>query len=182
MASYYVTVGEEEYQVRITEAGLFLNDEPVQCDLVSLNGNGLHQLSRDNQSVEVYLSKHARHAYEVLIGGRRVIAHVATPRSRAQRTASNAHAGDVTALMPGLIVDVLVQEGDIVQEGDVLVVQEAMKMQMDLRAPCDGRVKAVAVDLGAQVEKDALLLRVTAAKRITPAPDEKPQTESLEKA
>ncbi len=178
MAEYYVTVGGAEYQVRITEAGLFLNEEPVQCDLVSLNGNGLHQLSRDNQSLEVYLSSHSRDAYEVLIGGRRVIAHVATPRSRAQRTASNAHAGNITALMPGLIVDVLVQEGDIVQEGDVLVVQEAMKMQMDLRAPCEGRVETLTVEVGTQVEKDALLVRVTAENVPVSTPDEQPEAKS----
>lgn len=181
MAEYYVTIGEQEYQVTITGAGLFLNNEPVQCDLVSLNGNGLHQLSRDNQSVEVYLSNHAQHAYEVLIGGRRVIAHVATARSRAQRTTSDAHAGDVNALMPGLIVDVRVQEGDRVQKGDVLAVQEAMKMQMDLHAPCDGRVETVAIEVGAQVEKDALLVCVAAEDVTASVPNEQQKAKSAEK-
>lgn len=179
MAEYYVTIGEQEYQVTITEAGLFLNDEPVQCDLVSLNGNGLHQLSRGNQSLEVYLSTHSQHAYEVLIGGRRVIAHVATANRRAGRATSDAHAGDVNALMPGLIVDVLVEEGDLVRKGDVLVVQEAMKMQMDLRAPCDGCVEALAVEVGAQVEKDALLVRVAPEDVPAPMPDEQLEAKSM---
>lgn len=179
MAEYYVTIGEQKYQVTITEAGLFLNDEPVQCDLVSLNGNGLHQLSRGNQSLEVYMSTHSQHAYEVLIGGRRVIAHVATANRRAGRATSDAHVGDVNALMPGLIVDVLTEEGDLVRKGDVLVVQEAMKMQMDLRAPCDGRVETLTVEVGTQVEKDALLVRVTTDNVPVSAPDEQPEAETV---
>jgi len=161
MANYYVTIGKQEYQVKITEAGLFLNDERVHCDLVLLNGNGLHQLSRGNQRLEVYLSTQSQHIYEVLIGGRRVMAHVETARHRARRSRSDTQAGDITALMPGLIVDIGVQTGDIVREGDVLVVQEAMKMQMELRAPFEGRVEKVTVQPGAQVEKNALLVRVT---------------------
>ncbi|MGC9400140.1 MAG: acetyl-CoA carboxylase biotin carboxyl carrier protein subunit [Anaerolineae bacterium] len=160
MTSYYVTIGEQEYKVNVTEAGLFLNDEPVQCDLVSLNDNGLHQLSRGQQRLEVHLSAQSRHTYEVLIGGRRVIAHVTPGNHHARRTLQAAQAGAVTTPMPGLVVDVLVQEGNVVQKGDVLVVQEAMKMQMELRAPCDGRVARVAVEIGAQVEKDALLIQV----------------------
>ena len=159
MSTYAVTIGEQEYQVKITAAGLFLDGEPVACDLVSLNGNGLHQFSRDNQSVEVYLSR-ARDAYEVLIGGRRVLAQVEPAFRRALRGRSSAAVGDVAAPMPGLIVEVPARVGDIVREGDVLVVQEAMKMQMQLRAPCAGRVEKLAVEVGAQVEKGMLLARV----------------------
>jgi len=162
MAQYYVTVGKQEYKVAITEAGLFLNDEPVQGDLVSLNRTGLHQLSRERQSLEVHLSAQSRHTYEVLIGGRRVIARVAPWAGRGRRPQERAPAGAVTALMPGLIVEVRVRAGERVGKGDVLVVQEAMKMQMELRAPYDGYVERVAVEAGAQVEKGVLLALLTA--------------------
>ncbi|MFP4343825.1 MAG: hypothetical protein ACLFU8_03930, partial [Anaerolineales bacterium] len=85
MFTYYVSIGGREYDVKVDGSRVLLNDEPVQCDLVSLNGNGLHQLSRQNQSVEVYLRSEERGAYEVLIGGRRLIAQVEPDHRRADR-------------------------------------------------------------------------------------------------
>ncbi len=64
--------------------------------------------------------------------------------------------------MPGLVVDVLVQAGQAVEQGDVLLTQESMKMQMQLRAPFAGRVKAVHVAPGEQVDKGALMVEVRA--------------------
>jgi len=62
--------------------------------------------------------------------------------------------------MPGLVVDVLVKVGQIVKEGQALLVQESMKMQMQLRAPCAGRVMDVSIKVGDQVGKGAPLVRV----------------------
>ncbi len=165
MSSYAVSIGEREYTVKIGPDRIFVDGEPVACELTSLNGNGLHQLSRENQRVEVYLNALPRSTYEILIGGRRVIARV-DPAHRRRRAGSGASAaGDLVAPMPGLVVDVITREGDVVEKGQLLVVQEAMKMQMQLRAPCTGTVEQLAARAGEQVEKDALLVRVTPPAR-----------------
>jgi biotin carboxyl carrier protein len=62
--------------------------------------------------------------------------------------------------MPGVITDVLVEEGAYVEEGQVVAVEEAMKMQMQLRAPFAGRVAALQIAGGDQVDKDALLVHI----------------------
>ena len=64
----------------------------------------------------------------------------------------------VNSPMPGTILRVNVKVGDTVKNGDVLMVLEAMKMENDICAPCDGTVAAVAVAQGAAVTTDALLL------------------------
>ena len=62
-------------------------------------------------------------------------------------------AGDaVTAPMPGNILKVNVNVGDAVKEGQVLVVLEAMKMENEIMAPCDGVVNQVLVTKGATVD------------------------------
>ena len=160
MSTYCVSIGERKYQVQVKADQVLLNGEPVPCDLVSLNGNGLHQLRRGNQSLEVYLTSLQRGAYEVLLGGRRVMAQVDPAYRRRTRGQAQASKGTVTAPMPGLIVDVRVQEGDSIAEGDVLVIQEAMKMQMQLKAPIAGRVERITVAIGDQVEKGATLVKV----------------------
>ena len=62
-------------------------------------------------------------------------------------------AGDVTleAPMPGTILDVAVKVGDAVKEGQLAVVLEAMKMENEIMAPCDGTVKQVLVNKSATV-------------------------------
>ena len=66
----------------------------------------------------------------------------------------------VVAAMPGKVVRVLVKPGDDVKARQGLVVVEAMKMENELRAPRDGRVRDVAVAEGQSVDAGAVLLVV----------------------
>jgi len=58
--------------------------------------------------------------------------------------AAAAGAGEsVTAPMPGTILDVKVAVGDSVTKGQVIMILEAMKMENDIVAPCDGKVTSI---------------------------------------
>ena len=50
--------------------------------------------------------------------------------------------------------------GQAVKAGDVLVVLEAMKMEIEVSAPVDGTVKAVAATVGSAVNTDDLLVTI----------------------
>ena len=64
----------------------------------------------------------------------------------------------VGAPMPGLIVNVSVDEGDSVAQGESLVSIEAMKMETVLHAEHEGTVASIKVASGSQVEAGDLLL------------------------
>jgi biotin carboxyl carrier protein len=66
----------------------------------------------------------------------------------------------ITAPMPGKVVRVLVKPGDDVKARQGLVVVEAMKMENELRAARDGRVRDVAVAEGQSVDAGTVLLVV----------------------
>lgn len=66
----------------------------------------------------------------------------------------------IAAPMPGLIVDVLVKEGDEVARGAALVVLEAMKMETRLTAPATGRVRCVHCAKGQTVERGQVLVEL----------------------
>ena len=66
----------------------------------------------------------------------------------------------IVAPMPGKVVRVLVKPGDRVTAKQGLVVVEAMKMENELRASRDGRVREVSAGEGQSVEAGAVLLVV----------------------
>jgi biotin carboxyl carrier protein len=53
--------------------------------------------------------------------------------------------------MPGSVIRINVKVGDSVRSGDPLLVLEAMKMEVEVKAPVDGTVTAVGVNVGDQV-------------------------------
>lgn len=60
--------------------------------------------------------------------------------------------------MPGKIVDVLVKVGDTVKAEQALIIMEAMKMENEIRAPRDTKIKSIRVTKGQSVESGALLI------------------------
>lgn len=62
----------------------------------------------------------------------------------------------VLAPFPGLIKNLLVANGAAVKKEQPILVLEAMKMDNDITAPCDG-VVSFQVQKGANVESDAVL-------------------------
>ncbi len=78
------------------------------------------------------------------------------PNQRAQAQAGNPE--HVAAPMPGMVVTVMVEAGRQVQAGDPLVSLEAMKMETQIRAERDGKVRAVHVATGDTIAAHDLLL------------------------
>jgi len=65
---------------------------------------------------------------------------------------------EIKAPMPGMVLDIKVNEGSTVKKGDVLIVLEAMKMENNLKSPSDGIVKKIIAKKGTAVEKNQLLI------------------------
>ena len=70
--------------------------------------------------------------------------------------AAPANGEKVLSPFPGLIKNLLVAEGATVKKDQPILVLEAMKMDNDITAPCDG-VVSFQVAKGANVESDSVL-------------------------
>lgn len=69
-----------------------------------------------------------------------------------------AKVSEVKAPMPGLVIRILVAEGDEVEKGGNLFVLEAMKMENIIKAPADVKIRSIKVKSGDKVEKNQVVM------------------------
>ncbi|HDQ00578.1 MAG TPA: biotin/lipoyl-binding protein [bacterium] len=71
-----------------------------------------------------------------------------------------ATSGMIKAPLPGLILELMVKEGDEVSMGQTIVKMEAMKMENNIQSNRQGKVTAVRVKPGDSVLEGAVLLEI----------------------
>jgi biotin carboxyl carrier protein len=130
--------------------------EEAECGrvLVSLGG----------RPIECRVTRLPDGAFRIEWRGKQVVARVADDLAERARLAHAAHTGPMPLRcpMPGLVVKVLVEEGDVVTLEQPLLVVEAMKMHNELAAPVAGKIVNLSVKPGQAVEGDQVLLEIRA--------------------
>jgi len=163
---YYVTVGEQTYEIVIDGQGQIMVDgESLSVDIQQSGRLDLYSLLIDNQSHEVVVESEneAPSKYQVLVAGAQHEVGVQNERTRRLALISHdleTHTGSITikAPIPGLVVKTPVVAGQQVERGDTLIILEAMKMENELRAPRAGTISEVRVVAGEQVNLGQVLL------------------------
>ena len=74
--------------------------------------------------------------------------------------ASDVADNNIRSQMPGKIVDIFMSEGDLVNEGEPILSLEAMKMQNEITAPCNGVIRKIHVQPGQSVMQDELMVEI----------------------
>ena len=83
----------------------------------------------------------------------------ATPATPAAKPAAGA-GKKVPSPLPGVILEISVKEGQAVKAGDKVAVIEAMKMENEISAECDGTVTAIHVAKGDSVLEGADIVTI----------------------
>ena len=83
----------------------------------------------------------------------------ATPAAAPAKGAAGAGT-PVKAPLPGVVTKVLVANGQAVKKGDTVVVLEAMKMENNITAECDGTVSGVCCAAGDSVMEGTTLVTI----------------------
>jgi biotin carboxyl carrier protein len=66
----------------------------------------------------------------------------------------------IKAPMPGLVLSILVEPGQVVVHGEPMLILEAMKMENVIKSPGDGTVKRIIVAKGKPVDKGEVLIEM----------------------
>ena len=152
--------------VNLGPRGFEIDGESISAHLEEVEGTPIYLLTVGGTLHRLAVQKGTgRGQYTIWSDSHRFEVEALDERRRAIRDMTGKGAVDagpapLVAPMPGLVVRVNVQPGDVVQAGQPLVVMEAMKMENELRSMSDGRVKAVRAQPGTPVEKGAVLIEL----------------------
>lgn len=135
-------------------------------DLLPL-GNGRYSLLKNGQSLLVQIALR-NNQYHVRLKGEHLVFEVEDERMRKVKELVAAASSGPTELnlqapIPGVIVQVPVEEGASIKKGQPLVILEAMKMENVLKATCDCVVEKVLVNAGQAVQQNQELLRLVSS-------------------
>jgi biotin carboxyl carrier protein len=162
---YISTVNDVEYLIEIIdERHISVNGRMLTVDFNSVSGQPVYSLLVDGASFEAFVYP-GEEKLEVLLMGRQFPVMVEDERDRRLRAAAGgsvSEAGEyhLKAPMPGLVVSILVKEGQAIEKGQVVLILESMKMQNELKSPRAGTVGRLRVIAGESVEQRQTLLSV----------------------
>jgi len=77
----------------------------------------------------------------------------------AKSAAAGITANDIVASLPGAVHKILVSPGDQVKKGQAVVVLEAMKMEIEVKAPKDGVIGSIEVSKGQSVANNQVVAK-----------------------
>lgn len=140
-----------------------LSGQPAP-DLVR-TGPGTYSLVHNGRSFKALVLKEDREngTVRLRIGAHTYTVKLEDEQAQLMRTlgldkAQGAVVRELKAPMPGLVLKVLVKEGEAVKKNDPVLILEAMKMENVIKAPGDAVVKKIHVQERTAVEKGQLLL------------------------
>jgi len=158
---YDVNIDGKNYRLELNQAeGRWLcrlDGRELEVDAVLARPDVL-SLRVGNLAYEIKSERVARD-WHLWVGSTRFAAEVRDPRSLRSRSRAGEDRGPrkIIASMPGKVVRLLAQAGDLIEAGAGVIVVEAMKMQNEIKSPKQGKVERILVGPGAAVNAGDVL-------------------------
>jgi biotin carboxyl carrier protein len=142
-----------------------LNGVDFSADIIKVR-DGVYHLLKDNVSYNLEIVKHVPEEKKLVVKVNNTTYTLDIKdkyddllHSLGLDSLASKKVNDIKAPMPGMVLNILVTEGQEVKKGDGLIVLEAMKMENILKSPTDGVIKKIAINKGVAVEKNQLLIQ-----------------------
>lgn len=155
----------EVFKVKVDNSSEFdiAKDDISKLDAVSTKGKYHVLQNNSSYKVEILDSDFNKKTYSVMVNSSTYDVKIADKLDQLISTMGfsighNKQINTIKAPMPGLILDVMVKEGQEVKEDDALLILEAMKMENVIVSQRGGVIKTVAVAKGEAVDRNHLLI------------------------
>lgn len=160
---YTIKVNEQhQYQLDEVDGRLSYKGEDISIDIQPINNTCFHVLY-NNKSFSAEVIEHLGKTILLRINAKEYLVEISDKYDELlhklglDKTVSN-QITDLKAPMPGLVLNILVKEGDQISKGDTLIILEAMKMENSIKSPVDGTVKNIKVTIGDKLEKNQVMI------------------------
>lgn len=158
MADYLITVNEEELEYKTSDTD--------SLDCISVNSQTLHVLENNRAfEVEILHSDFLNKTITLSVNGNKYDVKLEDEYDQQVKkmgllAVTTQKLNEVKAPMPGLIVEVMVNEGDEIVEGTPMLVLSAMKMENVIMAQGEGKIQSIEVKKNDAVEKGQLIIKM----------------------
>ncbi len=95
-----------------------------------------------------------------VIKRRHEVMNVAEVPDRTSAPGSVMTGGEILSPLPGLILKLLVKEGDKVSAGQPVAIMEAMKMENEIESPITGTVQEIVASEGDTILENAIIMKI----------------------
>ena len=161
---FIASVNQKHFEIISHKDGLGVNGHSFVWDVVEISDGYFHIIvDKKSYKAEVVKYDHATKIFHIKVNGKVYPVIVKDKfdlllEKMGMNSNATGKVNHIKAPMPGLIVEVKVQQGDVVKTGDTLLILEAMKMENIIKCPGEGTVKTIKVKKGDSVEKNQVLI------------------------
>lgn len=164
---YKVLVSGKEYKVDFEKNSSSkgkINDKDFNLDIIEINKGIFHVLMEDESfHVELLKVDYNTKTFDIKIRNNKYTLEIRDEidellHQMGMDDLNVVKINDLKAPMPGMVLNIVVEEGTKVEKGDNLLVLEAMKMENNIKSPTDGIVKKVVCQKGRAVEKNEVMI------------------------
>jgi biotin carboxyl carrier protein len=164
-----IKIGDREARVHLikregSKATIQIDDKIYDVDIVMVE-DGVYSIIHEGKSYNIEMIQgngpknyfvntyYSSHELDIID---------AQSRYQQNRNKDALHSGDkiISTPMPGKVVRIPVNEGDVVEKGATIIVISAMKMESEYKSPVDGIVKKIYVSEGETINGHQPLVEI----------------------
>ncbi|WP_148787221.1 biotin/lipoyl-containing protein [Campylobacter concisus] len=167
----------KQNKIKVTEENVFIAAACKEKGIAFLKGEAKVNVRKVDPNAKANEGRQTQSGrYSVVVNGSRYnvevsegfndsiqVKSITEVEGKSVKNAKSAVAGatenDIVASLPGAVHKILVSPGDIVKKGQAVVVLEAMKMEIEVKAPKDGVIGSIEVSKGQSVANNQVVAR-----------------------
>ena len=167
----------KQNKIKVTEENVFIAAACKEKGIAFLKGEAKVNVRKIDPKAKANDGKQAQSGrYSVVVNGSRYNVEVSEgfndsiqvksitevenkSAKSAKKSSAAATENDIVANLPGAVHKILVSAGDHVKKGQAIVVLEAMKMEIEVKAPKDGVIGSIEVEKGQSVANNQVVAK-----------------------
>ena len=167
----------KQNKIKVTEENVFIAAACKEKGIAFLKGEAKVNVRKIDPNAKANEGRQTQSGrYSVVVNGSRYnvevsegfndsiqVKSITEVEGKSVKSAKNAAAGatenDIVASLPGAVHKILVSAGDHVKKGQAIIVLEAMKMEIEVKAPKDGIIGSIEVSKGQSVANNQVVAK-----------------------